>query len=98
MTELSERLRQDLAEVTWKDLRLHLQRDAIILVANELDMIDTALAVAKDDKTQVQGWLTQGQLKKPTAEQIAAWEAQPDQPFRVLIVQPFILAQQIEHA
>ncbi len=98
MSETIEQFRKDLAEVHWKDLRIHLQRDAIILVAADLNVIKVATAVAADDKTQVADWLNQGQLNKPTAEQIEAWESQLEKPFRVLIVQPFILAQAVEHA
>ena len=98
MSEIVEQFQKDLAEVHWKDLRIHLQRDAIILVAAELDMIATATAVAADDKRQVAEWVAQKQLSKPNAEQVEAWEAQLEKPFRVLIVQPFILAQAVEHA
>lgn len=98
MSELNERFQRDLAEVHWKDLRVHLQRDAVILVAAELDMLEAATAVAGDDRQKVAAWLAQGQLTKPAAEQIEAWEAHLDKPFRVLIVQPFILAQAVEDA
>ena len=98
MSEIAERFKQDLAEVTWKDLRIHLQRDAIILVADALDLVTVALAVAEDDKAKVENWLAAGQLEKPTVEQAEAWEMQLEKPFRILIVQPFILAQLVNHA
>ena len=98
MSELLDRLKTDLAEVPWKDLRIHLQRDAIIIVADELDLVTVALAVAEDDKPQVEGWITAGQLVKPTAEQAEAWESELEKPFRMLIVQPFILVQPVSHA
>ncbi|MBE9487269.1 MAG: DUF2288 domain-containing protein [Chloroflexi bacterium] len=98
MSEIVESFQQALAEVGWKDLRIHMQRDAIILVDAALDLIDTAVAVATDDKGRVDGWIAAGQLVKPTAEQIAAWETTLDKPFRMLIVQPFILAQMVENA
>ena len=98
MKELQDQFRRDLAEVSWKDLRIHLQRDAVILVDPALDMVTTALAVARDDKAQVEDWLAQGLLTKPAAEQIKAWEADLEKPFRVLIVQPFILTQAVTHA
>ena len=33
MSELTERFMKELAEVGWRDLRIHLQRDAIVTVA-----------------------------------------------------------------
>jgi len=98
MSELVDRFQKDLAEVPWKDLRIHLQRDAIIIVAAELDLVTVALAVAKDEKTQVEGWIAAGQLVKPTADQAEAWESELEKPFRMLIVQPFILVQPVSHA
>ena len=98
MAELREQFQRDLAEVSWKDLRIHLQRDAVILVDPTLDLVDTAVAVAEDDKLQVESWLAEGLLKKPDAAQIKSWETDLEKPFRVLIVQPFILTQSVNHA
>ncbi len=98
MSDIVERFKTDLAEVPWKDLRIHLKRDAIIIVADELDLVTVAVAVAEDQKTTVEGWISAGQMVKPTAEQLDAWEAELEKPFRLLIVQPFILVQMVIHA
>ncbi len=98
MSDIAERFKSDLAEVTWKDLRIHLQRDAIIIVADELDLIDVASVVAADDKVRVAGWIGDQLLVKPTAEQLEAWESELEKPFRMLIVQPYILVQMVNHA
>ncbi len=98
MSELLEQFKKDLAEVDWKEMRIHLRRDAIILVAAELDLVEVALAVAEDDKSQVETWIGQEQLGKPNAEQLESWEKQLNKPFRLLIVQPYILAQEVIHA
>ncbi len=98
MSEIIERFKQDLAEVAWRDLRIHLQRDAIIIVDQALDLIAVAEAVAGDDKPRVEGWIAAAQLQKPSTDQIGAWERELEKPFRMLIVQPFILVQPITHA
>lgn len=98
MSDIVERFKQDVAEVPWKDLRIHLQRDAIIIVAAELDLIEVAVAVANDDKQTVEEWIAAEQLLKPTAEQVKTWEGVLEKPFRMLIVQPFILVQSVDHA
>lgn len=97
-TNVRERLARDLAEVSWKDMRVHLQRDVIILVAEDLDLVDVAVDVAQDNKHQVSLWISSGQLTKPSREQIDQWEHQLDKPFRMLIAQPYILAQPVSHA
>lgn len=98
MSEIVDRFKKDVAEVPWKDLRIHLQRDSIIIVDDELDLVTVAVAVADDDKIEVEGWINGGQLVKPTAEQIDAWESELEKPFSLLIVQPFILLQMVDHA
>lgn len=98
MSDIVERFKKDLAEVPWKDLRIHLQRDSIIIVADELDLVSVAVAVAEDDKTKVEGWIAAGQMVKPTVEQVDAWEKELEKLFRLLIVQPFILLQMVKHA
>lgn len=97
-TSVREKFSTDLAEVDWKDMRIHLQRDVIILVAEDLDLVDVAVAVAEDNKDQVSLWIAAGKLAKPTREQIDQWETQLGKPFRMLIAQPYILAQVVNHA
>jgi hypothetical protein len=98
MSEMVERFKEDLAEVCWGDLREHLQRDTIITLAAELDLVEAATAVARDDSEKITAWIAAGQLGKPTVEEVTAWEKEMDKPFRVLIVQPYILVQAVCHA
>ena len=98
MSGMVESFKRDLAEVNWRELKIHLQRDAIIIVSAELDLIDVGVAVADDDKTLVETWVTSNQLNKPTETQLKSWEQNPEQRFQMLIVQPFILIQDISDA
>lgn len=98
MAEMRESFKRDLAEVCWQDLRIHLQRDAIILVAADLDIIQVAVAVAEDDSRQVEAWITGGEIGKPSRRQLDDWEQDLEKRFRMLIVQPFILVQEIADA
>ncbi len=98
MSKMIERFKEELAEVSWRDLREHLQRDTIITLIPELDLVEAATAVARNDTARIEAWIAAGQLGKPSAEQVAAWEKQMDKSFRMLIVQPYILVQAICHA
>ena len=95
MSEQIESFKRDLAEVCWRELKIHLQRDAIITVSTALDIITVAAAVANDDKAAVEGWIHNNQLGKPTEEQLKSWEEHQDKSFKMLIVQPFILVQEL---
>ena len=93
MSGMVESFKRDLAEVTWRELRIHLQRDAVIIVSTELDLVAVGVAVADDDKNLVETWVAANQLGKPTEKQLESWEQEPDKRFQMLIVQPFILVQ-----
>ena len=93
MSGMVESFKRDLAEVTWRELRIHLQRDAIIIVSAELDLVAVGVAVADDEKKLVETWVASGQMGKPTEKQLESWEQEPDKRFQMLIVQPFILVQ-----
>jgi hypothetical protein len=88
---MRERLAETLGDVFWTDLRAHAARDALIIVADELDLVDVGMAVASDDVATVDAWIREGKLSKPTAEDLARWPLDGAARFRSLIVQPFVL-------
>ncbi len=91
MTSIQEQLAQDLADVSWKDIIPHCQRDAVIVVYEGLDMIEVGVAIAQDNIAQVQVWVAEQLLQKPSAEQLSLWNQSPEQLFSVLIVAPYVL-------
>ena len=95
MSGMIESFKRDLAEVSWRELNIHLQRDAIIVVSTKLDLVTVGVAVADDDKNLVETWVSANQLGKPTEKQVESWEQEPDKRFQMLIVQPFILLQSV---
>lgn len=95
MTTVKEGFERDIAEVCWRELRIHMRRDALVTVAPALDLVAVATAVAVDDTTRVGVWIESGQLGKPTAAQLERWEEVLEKPFKMLIVQPYILMQEV---
>lgn len=89
----SSDFRPRIEEVEWHWLRLHLERDAVIVAAPELDLAEAAARIAADDTAMVSAWIADGRLAKPTLEQLALWNADPARRFRMLIVQPYVLIQ-----
>lgn len=86
-----ERLARTLGEVYWTDLRAHVARDAVILVAADLDLLEIGEAMAANDVSTIQAWITAGKLTKPTAEDLERWPLQTDLRFLSLVVAPFVL-------
>jgi hypothetical protein len=91
MTSIHAQLAQDLADVSWKDIIPHCQRDAAIVVYEGLDIVEAGVAIAQDNVAQVQVWIEEQLLQKPTAQQLSLWNQDPEQLFSVLIVQPYVL-------
>ena len=91
MSDIKNQLQKQIAEVDWKDLIPHAQRDAIVIVHPPLDLIDAGCAIAEDKSSMVQNWISEQLLQKPTAQQLSDWNSDPTQKFRTIIIQPFVL-------
>jgi hypothetical protein len=82
----------DEAELEW--LKPHIQKDAVILVTPDLDLLDVAVAIASDRTQSVQHWIGEQLLVKPSPEILSRWNANPQQKFQATIVQPYILVKE----
>ncbi|AFZ52374.1 DUF2288 domain-containing protein [Cyanobacterium aponinum] len=92
MSDFKAQLKEQLAEVDWKDLIPHAQRDALIIVHPQLDLIEVGCAIALDDTFLVQNWISEQLIKKPSSEELSNWNEEPEIKFKTLIVQPFVIA------
>lgn len=93
----TELLKQELATMVgpaqWHNLLPHAARDSVVLVAPGLDLLDVGLAVATDNVSSVQRWISEALITKPTLEQLQHWEQDRTRQFNALIVQPYVLIQ-----
>ena len=89
--ELAESL--DEAELDW--LKPHIRRDVVLVVNQNLDLVDVGVAIARDDVVSVQHWISEQLLHKPFAEQLVEWNTNPTKRFQALIVQPYVLVQEL---
>ena len=96
MSGLREKLEQDVADISWKDLQPHAKRDAVIVIKEELNLPEVAVAIAEDNTASVQGWIGSQSLAKPTAEQLTDWNQTPEKQFSALIVQPFVVVKEAD--
>lgn len=88
---LRERLQDDLLEETpWEALRLHAEKDAVLLLGDGVSLIDAGEALALDDTQKVAAWLKSGALRRPTDDETATFEREKST-FEALIVQPWVL-------
>jgi hypothetical protein len=95
MSDLRAELEQTIDEAEWEWLMPHAQRDAIVMVAQGLDLLDVGVAIASDNTTSVQHWIGEQLLVKPSPEQIVEFAGDRSRRFRALIVQPYVLVQDL---
>jgi hypothetical protein len=93
MQDLRAELAELLDEAEWDWLVPHAQRDAILLIDPNLDLLDVGVAIASDNVTAVQHWIQEQQIAKPSPEQLANWNNNRTHRFQALIVQPYVLVQ-----
>uniref|UniRef100_UPI00286E4770 DUF2288 domain-containing protein n=1 Tax=Chamaesiphon sp. VAR_69_metabat_338 TaxID=2964704 RepID=UPI00286E4770 len=80
-------------ELEW--LKPHIQKDAVILVTPDLDLLDVAVAIASDNTQSVQHWIGEQLLVKPSPAILSRWNSNPDRKFQATIVQPYVLVKEI---
>ncbi|MGZ3688700.1 MAG: DUF2288 domain-containing protein [Bdellovibrionota bacterium] len=92
---LRQELSETLGEVEWSLVKPHLERGAVITVSLKLNLVEVAERVAADDTTQVSEWVQNGLLGKPSLSEIETWDKSPTRKVRSLVVQPYVLIQEI---
>lgn len=95
MQDLRAELAEGLDEAEWNWLIPHVQRDAVIFVAEQLDLVDVGIALASDNVASVQSWIDDQLIHKPSVTQISDWNGDRTKRFNSLIVQPFVLIQEL---
>lgn len=95
MEDIRAELEEMLDEAEWNWLQPHADRQALVVVGQELDLIEVGVAIASDNVQSVQHWLGEQLIYKPSAEQVADWNVNRSKRFNTLIVQPFVLVQEL---
>jgi hypothetical protein len=81
----------------WLHLKPHAENNSVFIVTQDLDLQEVALLAAKDDAEAISAWIRDGQIARPTLEQLEAWDESAAKSFRFAIVQPYVLIQEQGH-
>ncbi|MBD2568949.1 DUF2288 domain-containing protein [Anabaena lutea] len=95
MSDLRAELQKNLDEAEWDWLIPHVQRDAVIVVTDGLDLLDVGIAIAGDDIPSVQQWISEQLIAKPSVDQVGEWNLNRTKRFNALIIEPYVLVQEI---
>jgi hypothetical protein len=95
MSDLRAELSDAIDEAEWNWLMPHAQRDSIIVVEPELSLLDVGEAIAGDNVTFVRHWIDESLIHKPSSTQLSDWNQDQSKRFNALIVQPYVLVQEL---
>lgn len=95
MSDLRAQLAETLDQAEWEWLIPHAKRDAVVVVTPQLDLLDVGVAIAVDNVQSVQNWISEELIAKPTPTQLTSWNSDRTKRFNTLIVQPYVLVQEL---
>ena len=93
--ELKQKLKEEVAAISWNSLAPHDKRGCVLILHEELDLVETAMAVAEDNSSLIAEHLDKNLLSRPTESQKDSW-AKVGMTFNFLIVQPFVLIKPLQ--
>ncbi|MDX2244641.1 MAG: DUF2288 domain-containing protein [Leptolyngbyaceae cyanobacterium bins.302] len=96
MEDLRAELQEAVDEAEWNWLEPHARRDSLIVVDSDLNLVDVGMAIANDNTLYVQRWIEEALIQKPSSTQLNDWMQQQNKRFNALIVQPYVLVQEVE--
>lgn len=89
---LRAKLNGETARFPWKELQKFYASGAVIAVAENLDLVEVAFQIAKDNRAAVEQWMASNQLGRATDVQAQAW-LEADTVLWTVVVKPWILVQ-----
>ena len=91
--ELISRLNAETAKISWHELQKHYASGNVLAVAKGADLIKVAIALHRDEATQVQAWLADGSVAQVTDQQAMGWYSD-NKMLWALVIPPFVLVQE----
>ncbi len=86
------RINAETARIAWRDLQRFFAQGHAIYVAPDLDLVDVALQMQKDNKSTIEGWLASARLAPVSDAQALDW-FDNDATHWCVVVKPWVLVQ-----
>lgn len=91
---LRVKLNAETGRIAWPELQRHFARGAVIKVVPGMDLVEVALAVARDDKAAIAAWLADGRITRAGDEDAIDWQDR-DATFWAVVTAPWVLVQEM---
>lgn len=93
--DIEQKLNSETAIIAWSELVRHFARGVVINVGAQLDLLDVAECLARDDTEQLQVWLDTGRLERATDDNARDWTIREPQ-FWCVVTAPWVLVQECD--
>ena len=90
---LRDRLNSETGILTWEELTPHFARGVVLRVSTNVDLINVAEKVIRDDKASIEAWMSSGDLRRATDDDARDWVSREPQ-FWCVVSAPWVLAQE----
>lgn len=84
------------AQIAWRELQRFFASGATVFVGPELDLVEVAYQIAKDNAKQVAEWMESGQIARVSDEQAMGWY-EADTVVWAVVARPYVLIQENRH-
>ena len=82
------------SKIAWKELQRFFASGKALMVAADLDLVDVAFHMSKDNVEQIQQWAMAGKLAPVSDEQARVW-IEADALVWAVVVSPWVLVQTV---
>jgi hypothetical protein len=90
---------EQIDEASWDMLKPHHERGAVFMLSDQLNLVEVATAIAKDDVGKVKSWLESKEMRQISEEEVELWEKMDREKIvNFLIVQPYVIIQKIQRS
>lgn len=89
------RLEQTKGPVFFSDIKAHLERDGLFIVAGTHSLVECGVAIGLDDVDTIKRLIASGELRKPTQDERDGWALMKGRRWISIVVQPFVLVQDL---
>ena len=82
------------SQIAWKDLQRYFASGVALAVAADLDLVEVAYQMSRDNAAQIQRWIAEGKFGKVADEQASVW-FYTDALVWAVVISPWVLVQQV---
>jgi len=87
------KLNSETATIAWKEIEPFFAKGLVVLVNENLDLVDVAFEISRDNTARISEWIEQGNLLRDFEDQATQW-SEEDAVVWCVVVRPWVLVQQ----